>query len=192
MPIVPNMKVEHIPVSDVIPYAKNAKLHPDYQVDQILASIDQFGFNDPIAIDENNVIIEGHGRLLAAKKLNMTEVPVIRLEHLDDEAKRAYILAHNKLTMNSDFDDSMLSSEMDSIYDIDMSAFGFDFGAVPDEAPYDEIDKDFESVSLQLSQEQFDIVTGILETVDIDSCVLRGGNKNGDKVCEVLRQWEEM
>jgi DNA modification methylase len=131
MPIIPNMRVERVPVSDIVPYANNAKLHPDCQVEQILSSIDQFGFNDPIAIDENNVIIEGHGRLLAAKKLRMTEVPVIRLEHLDDEAKRAYILAHNKLTMNTDFDLDVLKSELDNIFDIDMSDFGFD--AVPEE-----------------------------------------------------------
>jgi len=135
MPIIPNMKVERVPVSDIVPYANNAKTHPDYQVEQIVKSIDQFGFNDPIAIDENNVIIEGHGRLMAAKKLGMAEVPVIRLEHLDEQAKRAYILAHNKLTMNSKFDTEVLSSELDSIFDFDMSDFGF--GNVFDDDMFD-------------------------------------------------------
>lgn len=117
-------------VSKLVPYAGNAKRHPDWQVEQIANSIEAFGFNDPIAVWEDVaghlVVVEGHGRLLAAKMLGMDEVPIIRLDHLDDEARRAYTLAHNKLTMNTDFDFQVLASELDAIEGWDMDEFGFD------------------------------------------------------------------
>ena len=77
-----NIKIEYMDINELTPYINNAKLHPDEQIDQIVASIKEFGFNDPIAIDKNNVIIEGHGRLLACKKAGIKTVPVIRLDHL--------------------------------------------------------------------------------------------------------------
>lgn len=85
--------LEMVPLSAIHPYAHNAKKHPNYQIEQIKASIQQFGNNDPIAIDENHVIIEGHGRYLALKALGYQEVPVIKLCHLSEDQKRAYILA---------------------------------------------------------------------------------------------------
>ena len=105
------MKIEKINISEITEYENNAKLHPREQIEQIKKSIQEFGNNDPIAIDENNVIIEGHGRYKALKELGFDEVEVIRLSHMDDEQKRAYILAHNKLTMNSGFDIELLNSE---------------------------------------------------------------------------------
>lgn len=119
------MEIEKIKISDLLEYKYNAKEHPQWQIEQIVASIKHFGFNDPIAIDENNTIIEGHGRLYALQEMGETEVDCIRLSHLDEEQKRAYILAHNKLTMNTDFDLDLLQLELDSIIDIDMSDFGF-------------------------------------------------------------------
>ena len=89
-------------------------------------SIQEFGNNDPIAIDGNNIIIEGHGRLLALKELGYEEVEVIKLTHLTEEQRRAYTLIHNKLTMNTDFDIEILMSELESIEDIDMGEFDFD------------------------------------------------------------------
>ena len=121
-----NLKVEYINVNELIPYTKNAKLHPAEQIEQIKKSITEFGMNDPIAIDKNNIIVEGHGRLIACKELGYTEVPIIRLDHLSDEERKAYTLAHNKLTMNSDFDLDILNDELDDILNIDMSDFGFD------------------------------------------------------------------
>ena len=120
------MKIEKININKIIPYKNNAKLHPDWQVKQIKESIEQFGNNDPIAVDENNVVIEGHGRLLALKELGYSEAEIIRLTHLSDEEKRAYILAHNKLTMNTSFDIELLEQELFSIENIDMEEFGFD------------------------------------------------------------------
>lgn len=119
------MVLEKIKITDLKEYENNAKEHPEEQINQIIASIKEFGFNDPIAIDENNVIIEGHGRLYALQRLGTEEVDCIRLSHLSEEQKRAYILAHNKLTMNTGFDIEKLNLELDSIMNLDMSLFGF-------------------------------------------------------------------
>lgn len=119
------MQIETLLLSDITPYESNAKKHPKYQIDQIKESIKTFGNNDPIAIDENNVIIEGHGRYLALKALGYDQVPVIRLKHLSDDQKRAYLLAHNKITLNTDFDMDLLKQELTTIMDIDMAQFGF-------------------------------------------------------------------
>ena len=121
-----NLKVEYIDINLLKPYEKNAKLHPEEQIEQIKKSIQAFGMNDPIAIGQDNIIIEGHGRLIACQELGIKEVPIIRLDHLSDEERKAYTLAHNKLTMNSDFDIDILNDELDDILNIDMSDFGFD------------------------------------------------------------------
>lgn len=123
------MQIEKININEIKIYEKNAKVHDPNQVEQIKKSIEKFGNNDPIAIDENNVIIEGHGRFLALKQLNFSEIEVIRLSHLTSEQKKAYILAHNKLTMNTGFDFDILNEELKAIQDINMCDFGF---IVPD------------------------------------------------------------
>lgn len=120
------MKIEKLPIKALKPYEKNAKIHTPEQIDQIRKSIEDFGFNDPIAVDENNMVIEGHGRLMALKEMGWTDVECIRLVGLTEEQKRAYILIHNKLTMNTGFDLDILPAELQSIEGIDMSAFGFD------------------------------------------------------------------
>lgn len=120
------MKIEKIKVDEIIPYADNAKLHPERQIEQIRSSILEFGFNDPIAIDENNVVIEGNGRLMAIKDLGYKEVDCIRIEGLTEDQKRAYILVHNQLTMNTGFDIEILNKELEKIKDIDMTQFDFE------------------------------------------------------------------
>lgn len=127
------MEIEKVKVSDIKGYEYNAKLHPQSQIEQIKQSIADFGFNDPIAIDENNVIIEGHGRFKAIQQMGWTEVECIRLPHMDEQQKKAYILAHNKLTMNTDFDPDMLAMELESILDFDMEEYGFEIPDVFDE-----------------------------------------------------------
>ncbi|GAY71441.1 site-specific DNA-methyltransferase [Streptococcus canis] len=119
------METERLSLKELIPYEKNAKKHPQYHVDQIKRSIEQFGNIDPIAIDENNMILEGHGRYLALKALGMTEVPVIRIKHLSAEEKKAYILVHNQLTLSTGFDFSILEEELSDIASLDMTDFGF-------------------------------------------------------------------
>ena len=133
------MQIEKVKLADIREYETNAKLHPQSQIEQIKQSISDFGFNDPIAIDENNVIIEGHGRFKAVRQLGWTEVECIRLPHMDEQQKKAYILAHNKLTMNTDFDPDMLAMEIESILDFDMEDYGFD---IPELDEPDELEKE--------------------------------------------------
>lgn len=121
-----NLQIEYVPLKSIKPYAGNAKLHPQEQIDQIKRSIELMGFDDPIAIWSNGEIIEGHGRYMAAKQLGMKEVPIIRLDSLTDEQRRAYALIHNQLTMNSGFDVDILNIELAHISEIDMAAFSFD------------------------------------------------------------------
>lgn len=131
------LKIEYLPLEQLKPYVNNAKLHPAEQVEQIKKSIEKFGFDDPIAIWGDGTVIEGHGRLIAATEMGLEEVPVIRLDHLTDEQRRAYTLVHNKLTMNSGFDPDMLELELESIDELDMEMFGFDTNIVEDKAPRD-------------------------------------------------------
>lgn len=137
------LKVEYVPIGTVKEYENNAKLHPAEQIQQIKESIRQFGNCDPIGVwhdpEKGDVIVEGHGRLQALTEMGETEIPIIRLDHLTDEQRKAYALVHNKLTMNSDFDTDTLLSELDDILDIDMSEFGFELDEIPD---IDELDAD--------------------------------------------------
>lgn len=142
------MKIELLPVSGLKPYENNAKIHTPEQVAQIRRSIEEFGFNDPIAVDETGMIIEGHGRLLAIKEMGWTEVECIRLEGLTDEQKRAYIHIHNQLTMNTGFDLDILEAELKSIEGIDMAFFGFDLDF--------EIDPDFDFDDGENAQSQLE------------------------------------
>lgn len=141
------MQIEKLAILEIKPNENNAKLHPQWQIDQIKESIAQFGNNDPIAIDENNVVIEGHGRLIALEQLGYEEAEIIRLEHLTEDQKRAYILAHNKLTMNTDFDLTVLEEELEKIESIDMRNFGFELSFEADEVEIEEDDYNGEELA---------------------------------------------
>lgn len=120
-----HLKIEYLPIDSLKPYEGNAKEHPQEQIDQIIASIEQFGMNDPIGIwGEERLIVEGHGRLLALLQMGVEEAPTIRLDHMTDEQRRAYTLVHNKITMNSGFNLEILNAELEAI-DMDMTEFGF-------------------------------------------------------------------
>lgn len=121
-------KIIKLQIDKLIPYAGNSRTHSDDQVNQIAASIKEFGFNNPILVDAEDGIIAGHGRVLAAQKLGMDEVPTICLSHLSDAQRRAYVIADNKLAMNAGWDDDALRAEMDRLKDdnFDISLLGFD------------------------------------------------------------------
>ena len=121
------MQIEQIGIATLIPFAKNSRTHSDAQVAQIAASIREFGFTNPVLIDEANGIIAGHGRVMAARKLKLTEVPCIRLAHLSDAQKRAYVIADNKLALNAGWDEAMLKLELADLkaLDFDLNLTGF-------------------------------------------------------------------
>jgi site-specific DNA-methyltransferase (adenine-specific) len=120
-------KIEWRSVETLIPYAKNARTHSDEQVAQIAGSIKEFGFNNPVLVDKDNSIIAGHGRVMAARKLSMVKVPVIQLEHMTEAQRKAYVLADNRIALNSGWDTSMLTIELQDLKDyIDLSLLGFD------------------------------------------------------------------
>ena len=127
------LKVEYIDTGELKPYENNAKIHTDAQIEQIAKSIQEFGMNDPIAVWKDNEIIEGHGRLLACQLLGIKEVPIIRLDGLTDEQRRAYMNVHNQLTMNTGFDIELLAKELGRIENIDMQQFGFDISSMEPE-----------------------------------------------------------
>ena len=147
------MKIDKLNINEIIPYENNAKIHTKWQIDQIKKSIQEFGNNDPIAIDKNNTIIEGHGRYLALKELGYEEIDVIRLDHLSEEQRKAYTLVHNKLTMNTGFDVELLEIELEEIQNYDMSDYGLEI-IENDESYIDELlENDF--VSLEGSRNDF-------------------------------------
>ena len=134
------LKIEYVSIDSILPYANNAKEHPQEQVEQIKRSIKDYGMNDPIGVWHNE-IVEGHGRLMACKELGITEVPIIRLEHMSDEQRKQYMLVHNQTTMNSDFDLDILSEELDDLLDFDAEFYDFDI-SLDDEEDLQEIVED--------------------------------------------------
>ena len=124
------MKIEQVAVTALIPYAKNSRTHDDAQVAQIAASIKEFGWTNPILVDGDNGIIAGHGRLMAARKLGMTEVPVIELKDLTPTQKKAYIIADNRLALNAGWDDQLLTIELNELladkFSLDLLGFNAD------------------------------------------------------------------
>jgi DNA modification methylase len=122
-------QIEHLPIASLLPWANNARTHSKKQLRQIAASIEEFGFTNPVLIDEAGAILAGHGRVEAAKLLGMTDVPCRRLDHMSAEQKRAYVLADNKLALNAGWDEDLLAAELGALasseldFDIGMTGF---------------------------------------------------------------------
>lgn len=121
------LKIEQRAVADLIPYAANSRTHSDAQVAQIAASIREFGWTNPILIDGDNTIVAGHGRLMAARKLGLDEVPAIVLDHLSKAQQRALVIADNQLALNAGWDMEMLKAEIDALnfdgFELDLLGF---------------------------------------------------------------------
>jgi len=126
MPVMPD-KLERWPIERLVPYARNARTHSAAQVAQIAASIQEFGFTNPILVAGDDGVIAGHGRLAAAHQLGLTEVPVVVLDHLTPAQRRAYVLADNKLALNSGWDDELLKVEIGELLSvpIDVNLLGW-------------------------------------------------------------------
>ena len=163
------MKIERININEIIEYSGNAKEHPERQIEQIKNSIQEFGFNDPIAIDEKGIIIEGHGRYSALKELGYTEIEIIRLNHLTEEQKAAYAIAHNKLTMNTEFNIEKLQYELNKleIADFDLNLLGFSEVEL-EEIMEDEIE--------EMEEDETEIIEDDLEIAESENIVIKTGD----------------
>lgn len=176
------LKIEYMALEKLKPYEKNARKHQEADLSTIKASISEFGMSDPIGVwGKDNIIVEGHGRYLACKELGIAEVPVIHLDHLSDEQRRAYALAHNKTAEMSEWDFDLLSDELADILDIDMTDFGFDFAEEEEETEIieDEVPQEVELVAKmgdiwQLGRHRL-MCGNSLEQTDIDK--LLNGNR---------------
>jgi ParB-like chromosome segregation protein Spo0J len=149
-------QIEYVETAELIPYARNSRTHSDEQIAQICGSIKEFGFTNPVLIDADGLIIAGHGRTMAAQRLNMKEVPCLRLTHLTDAQKKAYVIADNKLALNAGWDEEMLALELGEInelnFDITKTGFSddeisfllgdvnFDAGDESDQGQLDQLD----------------------------------------------------
>ena len=159
------LKIQYKPLKDLIPYARNSRTHNSMQVAQIAASIKEFGFTNPILTDGANGIVAGHGRFEAAFKLGMAEVPTIDLSHLSDTQKRAYVIADNKIALNSGWDSELLALEISDLKDA-----GYDIGILafdPSELNNDDVDYsvlDDEEIDAQLD----DMANGVRKAIQIE------------------------
>ena len=192
-----DLHIEYIPTSELQKYERNARKHAHEDVETIKNSIKEFGFNDPIGIwSEKKIIVEGHGRLMAAQELGIDEVPCIRLDHLTDEQRRAYALAHNKTAEMSDWDFDFLDLEIEDITDIDMAQFGFDItkidGFGEDFTLPDGEKSDICQITFYLHENQKELIEYAMSVIGDDFTETFGNkNKHGNQIYEVVRQWAE-
>ncbi len=187
-----------LPVAGLKPYANNAKVHTEKQITHIAKSIREYGFNDPVDVWVNDAgeyeIVAGHGAWEAAKLLGLEEIPCNILGHLSDEQRRAYCHIHNQLQRETDFDYETLMDEMVAI-DADWKGFGFegfafdadDFGT--DFALDDGDSPKEKQITMKLTEEQYNIIVSACDAVGEPE--IQAGNKYGNLVCEVCRQWAE-
>lgn len=121
-------EIEQLAVASITPYARNSRLHDSAQVERLAASIREFGFTNPVLVDEHGGIVAGHGRVLAAQLLGMDAIPCIRLSHLTDAQRRAYVIADNRLGELSTWDHATLASELEDLHldEVDLGGLGFD------------------------------------------------------------------
>jgi DNA modification methylase len=154
-----NLQIEQWPVDNLTPYSNNARTHSDDQVQQIANSISEFGFVSPILVGSDKTIIAGHGRLMAAKQLNMAEVPVIVLDHLSEQQRQALVIADNQITLQGGWDEELLAQEIQALDDLDfdLELLGFDekelnglLEPIVDESNEDEIPEDSDVVISKL------------------------------------------
>lgn len=195
------LKIIYKDINSLIPYVNNARTHSDEQILQVASSIKEFGFTNPVLIDEKGGIIAGHGRVMAAKKLGLTEVPTITLANLTEAQKKAYVLADNQIALNSGWDLDMLRLEIETLaeLDFDLNLIGFDddvIGKLLDvDAEMPDLpdgDRDpFQQKTFSLHDEQASVIDDALLKAKTNPLIDTGLNDNGNAnaltfICE---QW---
>ena len=187
--------------ADLIPYANNSRTHSDEQTNQVASSIKEFGFTNPVLIDEDNGIIAGHGRILAAQKLALKEVPCIVLKGLTEAQKKAYVIADNQLALNSGWDLDMLRLEVETLDELnfDLSMLGFeqdvldkllDIDAELPELPDGDRDP-FQQKTFTLHDEQASTIDDAITKAKTDPRIDTGVNENsnGNAIAWICEQW---
>ena len=190
------MRVRDMAIDDIHPYPNNPRQNDD-AVAAVAASIQEFGFKQPIVVDADLTVIVGHTRLKAAESLGLESVPVLVADDLTAEQVAADRLADNRTGELAEWDLDLLDVELDGLVDFDMGRFGFD----DVDFTLDGADESFElkegdgpayrTITLGMTEEQFQVVRPALDAIDPDECTVRGGNADGDRVCEVIRQWAQ-
>lgn len=187
-----DLKIEYLSVEDIEPYARNTKIHKGEDIAEIQKSIKAFGFNDPIGIwSDHNVIIEGHGRLEAAKGLGIKQVPVIRLDHMTDEQRRAYGILHNKLAELSRWDFEKLNQELELLNIKDFPDFSEDLD-VDIEKTKEEKDSNELIFTLSLTEPQYQIIMKVIDYVNKNIPLEHtwgNANKKSNAIFEGAYRW---
>lgn len=194
------MKIEDISIEKLTMYDKNAKKHEGKDISIIKESIEKFGFNDPVGVwGEKNTIVEGHGRVLAAKELGIKTIPCIRLDYLSDEERRGYALAHNKTAEFSQWDFNILDAEIAELNNIDFEKLGFEVEKID----ADDFTTDFEisdnekseycQMTISLHNEQKKLIENAIKMINNDEITETFGNenKNGNAIYKVVKEWAE-
>lgn len=193
------LKIEYIPIDKLKPYERNNKKHEEYDIDEIAKSIEKYGFNDAVGIWKDNTIIEGHGRVEACKKLGITEVPCIHLDHLTDKQRREYAIMHNKTSELAEYDFDNLKLELD---DLDLSDFDIDFGIDDENVSPDDFGEDFQlangdkpeicQMTFTLHEKQKELIDYALNIAKENITETFGNtNNNGNALYEVIKEWAE-
>ena len=196
--------IKKVKVEDLIPYANNSRTHSDEQVLQIASSIKEFGFLNPIIVDGENGIIAGHGRVMAAKKLGIDELPCIDASHLTEAQKKAYVIADNKLALNAGWDDEILRIELNVLdelgFDLTLTGFSddelgelsFDDDAIVEMPELKDGEKEpFQQKTFTLHDEQAQIVDDAIALARTNPLVDTGlnENSNGNALALICEQW---
>lgn len=201
-------RIELWPVERLQPYDRNARTHSDAQVAKIAASMTEFGFTNPVLVDSADGIIAGHGRLMAAKRLGLAEVPVVVLDYLTDAQRRAYILADNRLALDAGWDEEMLAAELAALqidgFDLDLTGFNeseIDRLLVAEDDAVAEMPvlpsgekNPFQQKTFTLHDEQADVVDDAITLARTSPLADTGlnENSNGNALALICRQWLEV
>ena len=192
------MKVLDIKLSDITPYENNPRNNEE-AVEPVLNSIKEFGFKVPIVIDKNNIIVAGHTRYKAAKKLKLKTVPCIIADDLNEEQIRAFRLVDNKVSEIATWDYNILNFELENIMNIDMGMFDFDMSGIDDTFGTDfelpnEDKPQTRTITLSLAEEQYEIVMNCIDYITDNNLIVHdfdNSNKKSNALFEVIYQWAE-
>lgn len=193
------MKVLDFNLSDITPYENNPR-NNDEAVEPVMNSIKQFGFKVPIVIDKENIIVAGHTRYKAAKKMGLKKVPCIVADDLTDEQVKAFRLADNKVSEIATWDFNILELELSNIEEIDMSDFSFEIEGIEDnfDTEFELPDEDIPStrtITLSLSEEQYQIAMSCIDYItekDLIKNTFGNANKKSNALFEVIYEWAEL